>query len=225
MFTPTLASGLAHIQGDWGDARLNNYILEHGYRWLVGAPGHWSLWSPPVFYPAPNTAAYSDILLGVAPFYWPWRLIGVAPDTAFQLWIMTIASINYFVAVVCCKRLLHVGWTSAALGGFVFAYGSTRVAQLIHAQLTEQFYALFVCYALVRIFEEPPDAGAGPGRRAPAVVDRAHWRERRRPAVGGLLHGVVPGFALAIGLAWSVAVPAARRRLWAVLRQSQRAIG
>ena len=85
-----------------------------------------------MFYPAPNTAAYSDILLGVAPFYWLWRGLGAAPDTAFQLWVMTIASVNYAVAVVCCRRLLHVGWTAAAFGGFVFAYGSTRVAQLVH---------------------------------------------------------------------------------------------
>src|SRR4051795_7155497 len=53
-FHPMLLSGLRRMQSDWGDTRLNNYILEHGYRWLRGVPGHERFWSPPVFYPATN---------------------------------------------------------------------------------------------------------------------------------------------------------------------------
>src|SRR3712207_6730919 len=95
---PTLLSGFARIQGDPGDTRLNNYVLEHGYRWLSAAPGHERFWSPPIFYPAPNTAAYSDILLGVAPFYWFWRLVGLEADTAFQCWTLTVSSLNIVAA-------------------------------------------------------------------------------------------------------------------------------
>ncbi|HLB10434.1 MAG TPA: hypothetical protein VK617_12925, partial [Gemmatimonadaceae bacterium] len=47
-FHPILLSGLSRMQSDWGDTRLNNYILEHGYRWLIGMPGHERFWSPPV---------------------------------------------------------------------------------------------------------------------------------------------------------------------------------
>ncbi len=225
-FNPTISSALGRMQSDWGDTRLNNYILEHGYRWILGVRGHRALWSPPVFYPAPNTAAYSDILLGVAPFYWLWRGLGAAPDTAFQLWVMTIASVNYAVAVVCCRRLLHVGWTAAAFGGFVFAYGSTRVAQLMHQQLTGQFYVLFVCYALVRIFEEPADGTA----RARGDERRPWWIALMGASIvaqlwAGYYLGWFLGFSLAIGLAWAVAIPARRRRFWVVVRQSRRAIG
>ncbi len=93
-------------------------------------PGHLALWSPPIFYPVPNTAAYTDILLGVAPLYWPWRVVGFAPDTSYQLWMLTVVSFNYVAAVVCCRRLLKVGWPAAAVGSFVFAFGSSRIAQI-----------------------------------------------------------------------------------------------
>lgn len=226
MFTPTLASGLAHIQGDWGDPRLNNYILEHGYRWLLGLPGHRSLWSPPVFFPAPNTAAYSDILLGVAPLYWVWRVVGFAPDTAYQLWMMTLASLDYAVAVVCCRRLLRVGWTAAAFGAFVFAFANTRIAQINHAQLFGQFYMLTACYALVRIFEVPSDAQT----RARADARRPWWIAVMGASLvlqlwAGYYLGWFLGFAVALGVGWSVVLPARRRRFGAVLRASRLALG
>ena len=78
-FHPMILSRLALMQGDWSDTRFNNYTLEHGFRWLTNTPGHEHFWSPPMFYPATNTAAYSDLLLGVAPLYWPWRIVGLAP--------------------------------------------------------------------------------------------------------------------------------------------------
>jgi hypothetical protein len=225
-FNPMISSGLARMQSDWGDTRLNNYILEHTYRWLLGVHGHRALWSPPVFYPAKNTAAYSDILLGVAPIYWLWRAVGAAPDTAFQLWIMTIASVNYVVAVICSRRLLGVGWLPAAFGGFVFAFASTRVAQLVHQQLTGQFYVLVACYALVRIFDEPVD----PQARARAEAHRPWWIAVLGAGVvaqlwAGYYMGWFLVFALAIGAAWAVAIPRWRRRLWAVVRQNPQAIG
>src|SRR4051794_21035649 len=59
---PMILSGLAGMQTDRGDTRLINYILEHSYLWLRSAPGHEQFWSPPFYYPAPNVAAYSDVL-------------------------------------------------------------------------------------------------------------------------------------------------------------------
>jgi hypothetical protein len=226
MFNPTLASGFAHIQGDWSDPRLNNYILEHGYRWLLGLPGHRSLWSPPVFFPAPNTAAYSDILLGVAPPYWLWRVVGFAPDTAYQLWVLTLASLNYAAAVVCCRRLLRVGWTAASFGAFVFAFTDTRIAQVNHAQLIGQFYMLTACYALVRIFEDPSDARA----RTHTDARRPWWIAVAGASLvlqlwAGYYLGWFLAFAVALGVGWSAVLPARRRRLGTVLRESHVAIG
>ena len=107
--------------------------------------------------PVPNTGAYSDILLGVAPLYWPWRVAGFAPDTSYQLWMLTVVSFNYVAAVVCCRRLLKVDWPAAAIGSFVFAFGSSRIAQIGHAQLLGQFYWLLALYAIARCFQLSAD--------------------------------------------------------------------
>jgi hypothetical protein len=222
-FAPTLSSGLARMQVDWGDTRLNNYILEHGYRWLRRMPGHLVLWSPPIFYPAPNTAAYSDILLGVAPFYWPWRLAGVPPDTTYQLWMISLATVNYLAALICCRRLLRLGWAAATVGAFVFAFGSIRIAQLRHAQLLAQFYWLLALYALERIFEVHTTDEAA--RRANAR--RPVWIAAVGASVvlqlyAGYYLGWFLAFSLTLGLVWALILPSTRNRLVTVCRQSWR---
>src|ERR1043166_6388433 len=60
---PMILSGFRRIQTDLGDSRLVHYLLEHGYRWVRGEPGHCDLWSPPFFYPVKNVAAFSELLL------------------------------------------------------------------------------------------------------------------------------------------------------------------
>src|SRR5271165_6893037 len=60
---PMLFSGFGRIQTDLRDSRLNHYILEHGYLWLRGVPGHTPFWNMPFFHPVLNTAAHTDILL------------------------------------------------------------------------------------------------------------------------------------------------------------------
>src|SRR5579872_3732268 len=164
-FHPMILSHFAAIQGDWADARLTNYILEHGYRWLMHAPGHERFWSPPVFFPAPNTAAYSDVLLGVAPFYWPWRALGIAADTSFQLWTLTIATANYLAALALFARGFRCRPLAAAAGAALFCFGSIRNAQLIHPQLEPQFYLAIAVLALVRLFESDVDPQQPEGAR------------------------------------------------------------
>jgi hypothetical protein len=149
-------SGFAQVPGDEGDPRLVNYILEHGYRWVRGDPAHRSFWSPPIFYPALNTAAYSDVLLSTGPFYWCWRLLGFLPDTAYQLWLVTMCSLNYWTAYALLKTCLRVNALAAALGAFLFAFASSRLSQISHAQLYTHFFTIVAVYALYRLFETKP---------------------------------------------------------------------
>ncbi len=218
-FGRTFASGLGQIQGDLSDARLNNYILEHGYRWLLRMPGHQALWSPPIFYPVPNTGAYSDILLGVAPLYWPWRVAGFAPDTSYQLWMLTVVSFNYVAAVVCCRRLLKVDWPAAAIGSFVFAFGSSRIAQIGHAQLLGQFYWLLALYAIARCFQLSADR-SDPRMNA---TRSSRWIGVLAACVvlqlyGGYYEGWFLVFALMLAFVWAVILPASRPPVLAVGR-------
>src|SRR5690242_4830566 len=90
-YYPTFSSSFRLMQNDPGDSLFNNYILEHGYRWVTQQPLHTAFWDAPFFFPERNVTAYSDILLGAAPIYWLWRVFNFLPDTAFQLWLIAVA--------------------------------------------------------------------------------------------------------------------------------------
>lgn len=212
-FRPTLLSGLARIQTDFGDTRLANYILEHGYRWLIGAPGHERFWSPPVFFPAPNTAAYSDVLFTVAPVYWFWRALGAAPDTAFQLWMLTMATLNVVAAYLLLRRALHCSAVASAVGAFVFAFAGVRSAQLQHPQLLPQFYTIFAVYALVRLFERHSDTSHAFGWLAvfSASIVAQLYAE--------FYYGWFLCFVIAICALWALLIPQSRAALLALLRR------
>ncbi|HEU4642527.1 MAG TPA: hypothetical protein VFS44_08740 [Gemmatimonadaceae bacterium] len=165
-FHPMILSGLRLIQRDWGDTRLNMYILEHGWRWLVGVPGHERLWSPPVFHPAPNTFAYSDVMLAIAPPYWLLRAMGLPADTAFQWWELLMATLNYVVALLFLRRVVRVGTPAAALGAAVFAFAGMRIAQIQHPHLVPEFYLVTAAWGAARLFDGDGSGEAPRGRAA-----------------------------------------------------------
>jgi hypothetical protein len=230
-FYPLFLSGFALVPGETGDTRLIHYLLEHGYRWLLREPPHRDLWSPPIFYPHPNTAAYSDLLLSAGPFYWCWRLLGISPETSYQLWMLTVASLNYWLAYLFLARCLRLSGASSALGAFLFAFASSRLGHITHMQLFVHFYTILCLYALYRLLESSPREVAGP---APVW---AFWPLSYFVRDGGargwiavFFLGVVCqfyasfylGWFLGLGLAitglWALCVPACRRRLGEVLR-------
>jgi hypothetical protein len=150
---PMILSGFTQVQTDPGDTRFNNYILEHGYQWLANNPLHRSFWDPPMFFPARNTAAFSDILLGSAPIYWLCRLSGFYWDTSFQLWMMAVLALNYLLTVILLRRELGLSALSAIAGAYIFAFAGIRVSQLGHQQLLPQFFSLVAVLALIKIFK------------------------------------------------------------------------
>jgi hypothetical protein len=154
-FSSMFLSGFARVTGNEGDPRLINYLLEHGYRWLTGDPAHRSFWNLPIFYPAQNTLAYSDILLSAGPFYWCWRLVGFQPDTAYQLWLVTICSLNYWTTDALLRNCLRLNPLASTLGAFLFAFASSRLSQISHSQLYTHFFTIVAIYALYRLFEAP----------------------------------------------------------------------
>ena len=128
MAWPTFASGFQRVQGGLGDSRLVNFTLEHSHRWLMGMPLAEDLWSPPIFFPVQNVAAYTDLMLGVAPFYWVWRWLGSNPHTAYQLWMLSCWTLNFVVCYVVLHRGLRLGSLAAAAGAYLFAFGSPHPA-------------------------------------------------------------------------------------------------
>jgi len=138
------------IPGDLGDARFNNYILEHFHQYATGKVD--AYWEAPFMYPYKNVIALSDNLLGTAPLYSLFRQIGYNRGSAFQFWILAVFALNY----LCCYLAL-VLWSKrsalAAGGAFVFAFGIHMIGHLEHAQVFPKFMvpiAFWFCWQWLR---------------------------------------------------------------------------
>jgi len=167
-FHAVIASGFGRVPGGPGDPRLVHYALEHGYRWLTRDPLHLQFWSPPIFFPQAGTAAYTDVLLGVGPFYWIWRWVGLDAATSFQLWTVVCWSLNYALIVVLLRRYVGAGAIAATLAGVIYAFGSARVGFFGHPQLVPHVWVLISLMAALEFFDA---RGAGPSaRRSRAAV-------------------------------------------------------
>ena len=122
--------------GDLGDARFNTYLLEHAHMFLTGQTK--SLWNAPFMYPEPDVITYSDNLIGAAPFYSLFRLIGFDRETSFQWWFLMMSVLSYS----CCYFFLN--WCfknkyAAVLGAMVFAFSMALQSQITHAQTFPRF--------------------------------------------------------------------------------------
>ena len=137
-----LASGLQRVPGDPGDVRFVHYCIEHTWAWLAGHPLHRRLWDLPFFFPAPDTGAYSDVLLGVAPPYWVFRALGAGSEGAYVGWLLCSTVLNAAVATWLFRGALGVRWLAAATGGVLVAAGAPRVHLLNHPQLICTYWLL-----------------------------------------------------------------------------------
>jgi hypothetical protein len=125
-----------HLPGDPADNRLNNFVLEHGHRYLRGRVD--SFWDAPMFYPARRATAWSDAHLGMLPVYSALRVAGLSPEGAFQGQFL-IAFVLNFASAAWALRRLGFGPAGAAAGAYVFTFGLPLVAQLTHVQLYPRF--------------------------------------------------------------------------------------
>ena len=99
----------------------------------------------------PGVAAFTDLLLGAAPLYWPWRWLGLGPHTAFQIWMFACWTVNFVVFFVVLKRGFRVSAFAASVGAALFAFGSPRLANIMHQQLVLQFYLALALLAAIEL--------------------------------------------------------------------------
>ena len=120
------------IPGDMGDARFNNWILEHFHQYVTGKVG--SFWDAPFMYPWKNAIALSDNLLGSAPIYSALRYLGQTREGAFQGWIVAMFALNYGCCFVAMRK-----WAGnsalAACASYIFAFGIYNIGQLNYLQV------------------------------------------------------------------------------------------
>ncbi|NVK63692.1 MAG: hypothetical protein HWE22_03855 [Flavobacteriales bacterium] len=145
-----LGFGLEFVPGDLGDSRFINFLLEHGYQWGVGNKA--SFWNAGFMYPYQDSIAFSDNMLGTMPFYGFWRLFGINQETSYQLWWITICSLNYWSAYFVIKRWFK-RWDLAIIAAWIFAFTIFNLGQLSYMQMMIRFMVPIVIYSGVRLVE------------------------------------------------------------------------
>jgi len=136
-------SDFSKVPGDYGDARFNNYILEHGYRYITGKTDRY--WDAPFLFPYKNTIALSDNLLGTVPVYSVFRIAGYDRETAYQLWLLTMFMLNY----LCCFFVLNKWFGHPILGSvgaYIFAFSIFILGNIYNVQTFPRFIVPFVFY-------------------------------------------------------------------------------
>jgi hypothetical protein len=116
----------------FGDPGLNAWILGWGADRL--AHGLRGLWTAPIFFPFPDTFAYSEHLLGisffVAPVYWSTRNPTLVYNLAFLATPVLAGAAMYILVKSLTRRR-----DAALLAAVAFAFPPLRVAQLSHLQV------------------------------------------------------------------------------------------
>lgn len=125
-----------YIPGDLGDGRLNLYFLEHAFQFFTGKID--SFWDAPFMCPEKSMISYSDNLLGSAPIYSFFRILGMDTFLSYQMWYIAVSSLNYLCAFYFLKLVFKNYWP-AIIGAFIFAFSLSLQSQLTHAQTFPRF--------------------------------------------------------------------------------------
>ncbi|MEH0821008.1 MULTISPECIES: hypothetical protein [unclassified Micromonospora] len=125
---PTLRDPAGTIPQDTGDPTLQAWQVAWGGHALRTDPAH--LWHSNTFFPEPYTYAYSDTLLGFAPF----GLVGEGPVAAVVRYNLLYVLVHAlaFVGAYALSRQLGAGRAGSAVAGASFAYAPWKLAQAGH---------------------------------------------------------------------------------------------
>jgi hypothetical protein len=150
LMTLPLATHLGRaLPSDLLDTLLNSWIigwdadrLRHGFA---------GLWNAPIFYPYPNTLAFSENLLGiavfVAPVFWISGNAVLTYNVAFVL-SFAIAGTGMYLLTQALTGSRHAAWIGAA----AYAFGPFRMAQIAHIQMVATGWLPITLFALHRYF-------------------------------------------------------------------------
>lgn len=139
------------VPGDIGDPLLNTWILAWDAHALLTDPLH--LFDANIFYPLPNTLAYSEHLLSTAMLVLPLTWVSGEPVLGYNLGLLLsfpLAGLGMY--------LLTLFWTGrrgpALLAGLAFAFAPYRLASIAHLQLLTVQWLPFSLLALDRLLSQ-----------------------------------------------------------------------
>jgi len=120
------------VPSDIGDPLLNTWILAWDTHALTTAP--LSLFQANIFYPLPNTLAFSEHLLGIALTMLPLLLVTGEPVVAYNLAFIFSFALSGWGTYLLVRHYTRHG-AAAFLAGLAFAYAPYRFTAFSHLQL------------------------------------------------------------------------------------------
>ncbi|NQZ69797.1 MAG: hypothetical protein HRT89_17195, partial [Lentisphaeria bacterium] len=199
-YRSAIFSGFKQMHGGLGDARLVNFTLEHGYRWLMQVAPHKDFWQAPIFHPFPTASAFTDTMLGFGFPYWIFRSLGVGPHSAMQWWFISIYILNFAAAYFLLRKGLKLGISASTAAALFVAIKSSSWG---HPQLCPFFFMLIALLALFRILDSEESAPQQNGRRSWIVIFAACFVLQVWSAVYAFFFfGLLVLVALIVSLIW-----------------------
>lgn len=135
------------VPGDVGDPVLNTYILAWDAHALVSDP--LNLFNANIFYPLPNTLAYSENLIGDTLLALPVMLLTGQLIAAYNFTFLSSFVLSAFGMYLLVLFLTHQR-AAAFIAGVAFAFAPYRIASLGHIQLLVVQWLPFLVLALLR---------------------------------------------------------------------------
>ncbi|MCK6625599.1 MAG: hypothetical protein L6R45_10540 [Anaerolineae bacterium] len=129
---PLLFNLTTAVPNDIGDPLLNTWILAWDSHALLTDP--LNLFNANIFYPLPNTLAYSEHLLSTALLAIPLQLITAEPIAAYNLSLLAAFPLAAFGMYLLILRWTHCR-SAAFIAGLIFAFAPYRFAAIAHLQL------------------------------------------------------------------------------------------
>ncbi|HET8684209.1 MAG TPA: hypothetical protein VFM54_20395 [Micromonosporaceae bacterium] len=196
MTWPTLADPWHTLPRDLGDPTLVAWMLAWSGHALRTDPGQ--LWHSNAFFPEPYSFAFTESLLGYAPF----GLIGTGPEAATLRYniIFVLSHALAFIGAYALVRQLGAGRTGATLAAVAFVYAPWRLAQTGHLHVISTGGIVLSMAMLARGHGWSLRHGYRPARR------RAGW------VVAGWLVAawqVTVGIGISVPFAYALALVAA----------------
>ncbi len=147
-----LAAHLGTALSSWGDPQLQTWILAWDAHALATNPA--AVWQAPIFYPYPDTLAYSDhhlvLSLVAAPVIW----LTNNPVLAYNLLVGLSFALTGWATHDLAYALTRHRW-AALIAGAAFAFCPFRIAQIFHLQLLQTAWLPWLLLAAHRLLTVP----------------------------------------------------------------------
>jgi hypothetical protein len=190
-----LASDPAHLsRNENGDTLLNTWIVAWVIHQAPRAP--LQLFNANIFYPEPNTLAYSEALLVQSAMGAPLVWAGASPVLTYNVLLIAGFALTGWAACLMLVRWTGDWWAGLA-GGIAFGFNAHTLTRMPHLQAQHVEFLPFALLAFDRLLVEP---------RARHAVSLAAWFVLQALASFYLLVITSVGFAAAIAVrpeAWT----------------------